>query len=158
MKHLAHLILIVLTTAVFFGLMVFVEQDLALYEMVIPPADVTLEEWLDSFRLWGSVGLGISLAAALGWYVLGQWWFMVDSWNNADKRPIWGLLFLFPLAGAILACILTQRAQEGSVLAYAFYFINGLLSYYLATALFSPSSFKYTPIGADKLRRWNLNF
>lgn len=158
MKHVAHLVLITLVAGAFFLLMVFVEQDLALYETVVPPADVTLEEWLDSFRLWGTVGIAISLTAGLGWYVLGQWGFSMSTLKGTNKRPIWGLFFLLPLLGVVLGIVLTQQAQEGGALAYLFYFINGVSSYYLETALFSPSAFKYTPIGASKIRRWNLTF
>ena len=158
MKHLAHLVLITLVAGAFFALMVFVQQDLVLYETVVPPADVTLEEWLDSFRRWGTTGLAFSLAAGVGWYALGQWGFRLDALRETSKRPLWGLFFLLPLLGVILGIVLTQRAQEGGALAYLFYFINGMSSYYLETALFSPSAFKYTPIGASKIRRWNLTF
>lgn len=157
MKHVAHLVFIGLVALAFFLLMVFVEQDLALYWIVVPPANVTLEEWLDSFELWATCGIVISLLASIGWYALGQWGYNISTWKETDKRPIWWLFFLISLIGVALGMLLAKRAQEGMALAYLFYFINGALSFYLETALFSPLSFKYTPIGASKIRRWNLS-
>ena len=80
--------------------------------------------------------------------------FKVNQWSEAGKRVVWSLLLLIPLAAIVVSSILTPQAQVGLLWAYLFYFLNGVLVYYFATALFSPSAFKYTPPGASTLRRW----
>ncbi len=125
---------------------------------MVPRADVTLEAWLESFRWWGTIGIAASLAAGVIWYVMGQFLFKVNDWKDAGKRPVWVLLSLIPIGASVAAIFFTQQAQNYAWVAYVFYVVNGLLSYYLGTALFSPSSFKYTPVGASKLRRWNIAF
>jgi hypothetical protein len=158
-KHIAHIVLITIVAGVFFALLVFVEENLVLYDMIVPTPDMTLEEWLEDFRVWGELGIGLAFAAGLLWYVLGQWVFKINNWQASGKRPVWALLFLLSVAGGVVTgIVLTRQAQEGAVIAYGFYALNGLLCYYLETALFSPTSFKYTPLGARKLRRWNLAF
>ncbi|MFL6335835.1 MAG: hypothetical protein ACJ754_21200 [Pyrinomonadaceae bacterium] len=157
MKHFAHIVCIVLVFVAFFLLMVNIEENYVLTDKVIPPAAVTLEEWLENFNFWGTVGLGASLLAAVLWYVCGQW-IKLDDWRSANKRPLWAGLAVLAAVGIVIAILRTGRAQEGAALAYGFYTLNGLLSYYLATVMFSPTSFKYTPYGATKIRRWNLTF
>jgi hypothetical protein len=41
---------------------------------------------------------------------------------------------------------------QGGWLAYSLLFANALICYYLSTALFSPSAYKYTPLGAAAVR------
>lgn len=158
MKNIINLVGMALVAFAFFLLLVFVEENNILNELVVPQADVTLEEWLESFRRWGTVGIAASLAASLLWYAAGQFLFRVNDWRDAGKRHIWSLLFLIPVAAAVAGIVFTRQAQEGALIAYVFYVVNGLLSYYLSTVLFSPSSFKYAPVGASKVRRWNMAF
>ena len=158
MKPIVHIVLMTLVATSFYAVLVFVEANLVMDAVIVPPADVDLDEWLENFQLWGSVGIGLSLVTALLWYALGQWVFKIDHWKASGKRHIWILLFLVPVGGAVLAIAMTGQAQEGALYAYLFHVVNNLVSYYLETALFSPSSFKYSPIGAQKVRRWNLAF
>lgn len=158
MKHIINIVGILLVAVLFFLLMVFVEENYVLNEMVIPRGDMSIEEWLDSFRRWGTIGISVSAATGLFWYVLGQGFFDVNRWTEANRRPIWLLLFFCPVIAGVLGIVFTKQAQQGAWAAFLFYFLNSTLCYYLETALFSPSSFKYTPLGASKLRRWNLAF
>jgi hypothetical protein len=157
-KHIINIVCIILIAFAFFLLMVFVEENYVLNEIIIPRADITLEEWLDSFRHWGTIGITVAATTGLLWYFLGQWMFEVNSWSKANRRPIWFLLFLGPIIAAALGVVFTTQSQGGAWAAFLFYLLNSTLCYYLATALFSPSSFKYVPVGASKLRRWNLAF
>jgi hypothetical protein len=158
MKNIINLVGMALVAFLFFLLLVFVEENNVLNEIVVPRADVTLESWLESFRWWGTVGIFASLAAAVIWYIVSQFVFRVNDWRASGKRPIWALLSLIPIGASVAGIIFTQQAQNYAWVAYVFYVLNGLCSYYFATALFSPSSFKYTPVGAKKLRRWNMAF
>jgi len=148
-----HFIGILIISAVFYLLANLVEKDLVLKNSVIPPPGVKLPQWLDSFKFWANCSVTASVLAILLWYVIAQWGIKVNHWLASGKRVIWGLIFILPIAAAILGFVFTKQAQEGGWYAYLFYILNGLLCYYLATAWFSPLSFKYTPLWADKLRR-----
>lgn len=157
MRHIINVVGI-LAIAILFYLLMSLAEVYVLNEQVIPRADITIEEWLDDFKYWAAIGIGASLATSLLWYVLGQWFFPVDNWAASQRRPVWGLLFIFPAAVAIVSTVVTGQPQEGWAYAPLFYLLNGILAYYMQTVFFSPSSFKYTPLGASKLRRWNMAF
>lgn len=154
LKYLVHFVGISIISAVFYLLANFVEKDLLLERLVIPPPGVKLPQWLDSFKFWANWGITSSAGAVLLWYLIAQWGFKINHWSESGKRVIWGLFFILPVIVIILGFVFTRQAQEFGWLAYLFYILNGLLCYYLATVLFSPSSFKYAPLGADKIRRW----
>ncbi|MBI1923904.1 hypothetical protein HYR99_06600 [Candidatus Poribacteria bacterium] len=154
-KHIFCLGGIVVITAVFWALAHYVEKDMVLYKTVVPPANVQLDQWLDNFERWAIVGIIMAGIASLLWYIFAQWVFKINHWGKSGKRGVWLLLLILPpVVAIILGFIFTQKAQAGAWPAYLFYILNGTLCYYLATALFSPSSFKYTPWGTSKFRRW----
>jgi hypothetical protein len=155
MRHLVNIAgIIVIALVIYFGFLIFLEGQLVLYEKVVPPANVTLEDWLESFKWWGTAGIIASWASANLWYLLGQWVYRVNTWQAANYRPLWYVNLFVPVIVVILGILFTAQAQEGAIFAYIFYGVNWLLTYYFATALFSPSSFKYAPLGAKALRRW----
>ena len=154
MKHLTCVIGITVIIVIFYLIAFYVEKDMVLYNTVVPPANVQLDQWLGSFWLWAIVGIVTAGVASLLWYILAQWVFKIKQWAKSGRRGIWLLLILLPAVAIILGFVFTKKAQAGAWPAYLFYVLNGLLCYYLATALFSPSSFKYTPWGTSKFRRW----
>jgi len=156
MKHIIQIAVIVTVALTIWLGMWFLEADqvLSVYNLIFPPAEIKMEDWVAAFKTWGSVALAVSLIAALIWYVLAQWVFKISSWTDTRKRGVWGILVLLPVAGSVAACFLIERTQQGAVYAYLFLALNGLLCYYIATLLTSPSAFKYTPLGARTLRFW----
>jgi len=117
-------------------------------DWVIPMPDVTIETWLEPFTMWSMYIVIAAWVAAVSWFVIGKWFFPVTHWRSAGKRTIWILLSIIPLAVIAVAYFFTPVAQEGNLIAWAFYLGNGILPYYLATALFSPPAYKYSPVGA----------
>jgi hypothetical protein len=143
-----------LGVAAIFYLFIDVEDQL-LDTMVSTGPSITLDEWREMFHRLAVVGISVSLFMALLWYVMGQWVFSLNYWNVAGKRWVWwGLLVLSLLLGVVPGGVLTPRVQEWGYLAPLFYLLNSLLVYYLGTLFFSPSSFKYTPVGAVAARHW----
>lgn len=116
--------------------------------------DITIEAWKASFQISALTCLGAALVANLLWYCLAQWGFKINDSRDAGKRLIWGLLFLLPIGAIVSSIFSTAGAEGGLVLVHLFFLIDGVLCYWFATLLFSPSSFKYTPIGARIFRRW----
>lgn len=149
----------ILGIAFIIGLFFFVFVYLELWFLEANPPqlsnDVTMEQWISSFQRWAFICVGAAGFASLLWYGLAQWGFKIHRWKDTGRRSIWILLFFLPILAIILSVIFVERAQSGLRFEQCFFFlINGLLSYYLATLLFSPASFKYTPAGAKYIRHW----
>jgi hypothetical protein len=153
LKIIRNLVGITLISVLFYFALIHLEESF-IYSMVVPMAGMTINQWIDKFRHMALIGIGVAWLAALSWYVSAQWFFKVNSFKEAGKRVVWALHFLFPVIAIVITILLIPKAQEGSYLSYFILFINGILSYYLSTLLFSPSSFKYAPPLARVFRRW----
>lgn len=154
MKHAGHISGILFIIILFFFL---VYLELWFLDLNPPqlPDGLNMEEWKASFQRWAFICVGAAGFASLLWYGLAQWGFKINRWEDAGKRSRWIFLFLFPIVAIILGVIFVERAESGLRFEQCvFFIINGLLSYYLATLLFSPVSFKYTPAGAKYIRHW----
>jgi len=152
-QHIVRIAGIVAIVGVFYLLVSTGEYQL-LYSSVLPPDGTMIEDWLSEFQKWAIIVIVVSGLTSLFWYIMAQFAFHVDSWKESDKRGFWGVLILAPVIAVIVAVLFTQGPKTGGWLVYLLYGLNGLLCYYLSTVLFSPPSFKYTPWGATKLRRW----
>ena len=153
MKHLPYMIGIAFLGLIFWIGAIFGENEI-LDRLLIPGTGITLPEWLNNFQLWTTIILASATLMSLLWYVLGAWVFTTDDWTKVNKRSIWWLLFIPTMILSIIGCLMAQPAQAYALLAYSFYFFNGLLCYYCATVFTSPMPFKYIPRGAIKFRRW----
>lgn len=152
MKYVRDISSIILIAGVMVLFNVFVTAPY-LYD-VVSGAPSKIERWLETYKGWSIYLTGTSLVSALLWYVLSQWFFKLNYWAKSGKRPVWSLLIAPPLLVTAIGIVLTPAAKEGMWLVYFFYFVSALIPYYLGTALFSPSSFKYAPVGSQLLRRW----
>lgn len=152
-KIIGNLVGITLVAVIFYFALIYLEENL-IYNVVVPMAGMTINQWIDKFRQLAISGISVAWFTSLAWYVSAQWLFKVNSYKNAGKRVVWTLYFLFPILTIVITILLIPSAQEGAFLSYFILFINGLLSYYLGTLLFSPSSFKYAPPLAMIFRRW----
>ena len=154
MKHVVYILGILLITFLFFLLAEFAEP--AFFERFPPqlPADITMEQWKTSFQHWAKIGVYFAGGASLLWYVFAQWVFKINSPQTAGKQLAWAFFFVFPIGAIVVGAFSIERAESSLLGPYGFLAMNGLLCYYLATLLFSPSSFKYAPPGASQIRRW----
>ena len=155
MKHAGNFIGIAVIFIVFF--FVFVDLEIRFLDTNPPqlPTNLTMGEWKASFEMWAYICVGSAGVASLLWYILAQWTFKINRWEDTEKRSTWvWLYFLLPFAAFIVSVICVKRTESSLTWVYLFFFLNGLFHYYIATLLFSPSSFKYTPIAAKYLRHW----
>lgn len=120
--------------------------------------EITLDAWIDLFRVWAAIGIVISVSAALLWFALGQWVFSMNQWTTANnKRTVWFILGVVALAAALPGMLLMPAVEENGSLTWPLFIANNLAVFYLSTLLLSPSSFKYTPVGGSvvrPLRQW----
>lgn len=129
--------------------------------------ELTIGQWIKSFQKWSIFCVGTAGVASLIWYIYAQWFVSIYRWEDTNKRLIWWLWMFITFITIVVSCfyiyfnqddiILTQ--VESSILGvYLLFFLNGLLVYYITTLLFSPLSFKYTPIGAKRIRSLPICF
>lgn len=133
-------------------------EDQLLDSLVTTGPNIMLDAWREVFRNWATLGTLIALGAAVFWFVLGQLGqggFSMNRWTNVNnKRWVWGVFFVVAVLAAAPGYYFTPTVQEGGRLTLLFYLANNVLVYYFATLLFSPSSFKYMPLGAASVRRY----
>lgn len=154
MKHAGHISGILLVTGSFFFLVYFQIWFLDLNPPQLPEG-VKIEQWMASFQKWAFICAGSAVVASLAWYLLAHGVFKINRWEDTGKRPAWLFLFFLPIIAIVVSIICVERAESGLRFEqWIFFLINGLIPYYFATLLFSPSSFKYTPVGAKYIRRW----
>ena len=151
MKHVGNFFGIIFCTGIFF---VFVFFELQFLDSNPPSSDVSIEKWKANFQLWAFICVLAATAASILWYILAQWVFKINRWEDTEKRSVWLLLFLLPGAAIIVSIILVGWTKNGLRLDLCLFFALNMFSYYFSTVLFSPSSFKFTPMGAKSLRRW----
>jgi hypothetical protein len=130
-------------------------EDQLLDSLVDTGPNLTLDEWRESFKFWAWIGFVVAAGAAVLWFIWAQWGISLNYWGNVkNKRWTWLLIVVFPLGAVMLGYLRTPTVQDRGYLATGFYLLNNVVLYYLLTLLFSPSSFKYTPLGAAAVRRW----
>ncbi len=153
-KPIGFMIAMIVVGLVFFFVIIPAEDQL-MDSWVTTGPDITLDAWRELFRHWAQFGIGAALVAAMFWFLLGQWVFGMNRWTNANKkRTVWLALLVLSALAIVPGVVLTPAGQEWGRLAWACYLANNLGLYYLATLLFSPSSFKYVPWLATRLRYW----
>ena len=152
MKHFGNSMGIAVVKVIFLLAATYLEHWV-LYT-VVTGVSGTLEQWLDIFVHRMTIVITLAAIASLLWYGLGQLVFKINDWKRSGKRAVWFLLAVLPTVAILYCIVFMPYAEKGAWYASAFYIINGLGSYYLATVFFSASSFKYTPVGAKNLRRW----
>ncbi len=155
MKHVGFIVLIILITFAFWLLLYFGESLFLDYVIMIePPIGVFIEDWLYEFVFWGTIVLVVTGMVAIFWYIGGEWIMKFNRWEKVNKRSWWGLGLVPIIIVIVVACVIIPPPDIGAWWAYAIYVFNGLLCYYLTTALLSPNSVKYTPVLASKIRKW----
>ena len=154
MKHLGKFAGMVVVAAVLFLVALFGESG-ALGAVVSGglKQGTSLEDWIGDFIDWRLAGAVAGVFAAFLWYVLGQWVLRVEHPVESERRPVWLVLAVIPALAALVGLVEMRTPAEGGWLMYVFMIYGPILCYYLCTALFSPSSYRDTPLGAAALRR-----
>jgi hypothetical protein len=139
----------------FFLIAEFIEKTW-LYSVVSGiPGTLTLDEWLGRFKLNAIIVTASATAIGIVWHALSMFVIKVNNWRASDKRALWLALALVPVIAVVYVFLFRALpGDHGPGWALLFYVINGLLCYWLATALFSPSSYKYTPWLSRRMRHW----
>ena len=130
-------------------------ESLALKELVYPYPNMTLESWTESFIKGAQYAVVASGILALIWSGFSMA-LNISKWPDTNSlRLRWLILLIIAtIATGVLALLYIPAVQTGGgkILAYVFYFFNLFVTYWLATALFSPPIVKYIPLGSKRIR------
>lgn len=131
---------------------IFAERPL-LSSYLVPLSGTTLTRWINDFMNAAAHAVWISAAGSIIWFSLARWLFGVLDWRSSGKRATWIVIGLIIVTiSTVYGFYYVPSAESGGIIAYSFFFVNSVLIYYVSTALGSPPSYKYTPVGARILR------
>jgi len=115
-------------------------------------SNLTVDEWLRQFFSWATDCVVVGGLTFVVWYLFGQ--FTSPNWRGtASKRPWWIIGIIFPCLMALAAMFMLPTAQTGTWLANVFFFFNGIFTYWLISAMFSPTMVKTHVPASAGLRR-----
>ena len=146
-----HLVGIVVLYALFYAL-IYMMATAWLQALNVMPKDGNGQDYRDGFHRWALIVMLVSLASTMIWYALAEWSFRVAVPVAQSKRWIWFLWLAVAVLAAFCAEFFGPSASINGHIPTVFYFLGATGFYCLATALFSPVSYKYTPLGAFFLR------
>ena len=119
-----------------------------------PSGKVRLDIWINAFYENALTTIGFAFLGVLAWYFVGYVLYRITNWKNAKGFLAWLLIFVLTVIAVFAyGYYFTQPTEDlGKYLACLFYVGNAALIYWLSTAIFSPSTVKYVPLGSIRLR------
>lgn len=149
---LRYIVVTLVTLGLVWMLTIFAERPLLSGNVVTPPG-TRLTYWLNDFMNAAAHGVWMSAAGSLVWFSLSRWFSGVLNWRSAGKRSVWTVIGVATVTiSTVYGFYYVPVAESGGIMAYSFFFANSVLIYCLSTALGSPPSYKYTPVGSRILR------
>jgi hypothetical protein len=147
---------IILVIAAFFFVIPVEAYILENYFDVLSIVDQNI--WLVNFRDLGLKCLLVALVITALWNIIGYFGYYISDWKKAGGRNVWSALAgLLLIAIVLTGYIFTLETQDiGRYLATLIYAVNGIIIYWIATVIQSPSPVKFAPIGAIQIRKPNF--
>lgn len=142
------IVIILLCTAIMnFGLAKVLGQG------YIVGKNISIKQWLDGYHSILYAVTGAALLLPLLWYIMTRFIFKITGSKDVGKRTIWSVLWIIDIVAIILLTWGIGHIEKGISLYIVHVVLFSFIGYYLTTLLFTPAPYKYTPLGADKLRR-----
>ena len=88
------------------------------------PDGVTMEQWQASFQKWAFICVASAGLASLLWYVLAQWTFKINRWEDSSKRWAWMLFCILPSVAIVFSVIFVKKAEGGLKAEQLIFFLN----------------------------------
>lgn len=119
-----------------------------------PSGKVKLDTWISEFYENSLTLIVFAFLAVLLWYLIGYFNYRITNWKQSGGFLAWLLIFVALIIFVfVYGYNYTQATEDlGRYFACLFYVANAALIYWLSTAIFSPSTVKYVPLGSIRLR------
>lgn len=125
-------------------------------DMLGPTGAQNIADFMDVFHKYMLVVAGVSFGCALTWFAVGGWG--IKPWTPARTWYLtWTLLLLVIVLTATVMCFEGPKGNTPDPVNFGvapFYVLSGVLYFYLATVLFSPTHAMYLIWPAKLVRRW----
>ena len=137
----------------------YLGSNLAGHALATASDNMNYSRWLEKyFVLTRATGL-LNGVCALIWFISARFFFDVDSISGAGKRIFWFAMFFLSLAISlgvphVYAPMLGIKLNGIIFALFAITFTG--VGFWLLTIVTTPLAFKYTPLGAQFLRRTRL--
>lgn len=119
----------------------------------IEASGLNVSDWLRDFYTWASYCVGAGAFSFVVWYLFGHFT-PPDYGGLASKRPWWILFLVVPIVMTVVSIFLLPTPQYGSWMADLFLTIDSVFTYWLSSALFSPTMVKTHVPFASEIRQW----
>lgn len=137
------------------AVLLFIVQPSLFQSGYIPVTDVDISEWIGENYTYGAVVVFVvSAISALIWYYLSMTAKIRTADDVSKMRFVWWLIFLLPILAICAAIYFFNDSNEALLSLTAFYVIDILLLYWLATVLSSAKDLKFVPPFAWTIRHW----
>jgi hypothetical protein len=135
------------------AIIVFLLQPWLYQSGILAITDVDVETWIaEKYMVGAAIVFGTALVATTLWY-LSALRAKVTAFNETSSmRIIWAVLFLIPIVGICVALFFYNGSNEALLSLTAFYVVDVLVLYWLATAISSPGLLKFIPPGSFTVR------
>jgi hypothetical protein len=135
------------------AIVVFLLQPWLYQSGILAITDVDVETWIaEKYMVGAAIVFGTALVATTLWY-LSALRAKVTAFNETSSmRIIWAVLLLIPILGICVALFFYNGSNEALLSLTAFYVVDVLVLYWLATAISSPGLLKFIPPGSFTVR------
>lgn len=119
-----------------------------------PSGKVKLDTWINEFYAVALITVVFAFVGVVIWYLVGYLYYQITDWKNAKGFLAWLFIFVVTIAAVFgYGYYFIQPTEDlGKYISCLFFVGNALLIYWLSTAIFSPPTVKYAPLGSISLR------
>lgn len=136
------------------GLCWSIFQKDMLFSVVQPGYDLLL--WMYRFEVTMFILIGLNLLLALAWYMFTEF-STVTSSESYNRKALWYVLALISILSCVIAIITVPNVYAGILESVAVLSLNGIISFYLPTLLFSPIGYGINVPGRKLLQSKKTN-
>lgn len=152
------IVAIIATIAIFFvlSLIVYFAGSPIAKAVVLKAGSINYSEWVKHYANLVKIMGAISCILTLIWYVLTRFVLKISSPFAIGRRNLWTILGIINIVLCIavpyIYSIVDKKYPMSFAICLLFILCFGIIGYYVCSLFFTPDNYKYTPIGATKIR------
>lgn len=154
-RNTSTIIAFVATIAIFIalGVIAYVVGP-SLAKGFIMKGNTDLQTWTKHYSSVAILLSSLSCLLTLLWIVLSRFMFKISSPQSVGRRAIWSIIGIINIVVCLIGpfIFIGKNMPMGFSISLLFFILFGIIGYYVCTLFFTPANYKYTPIGAMKIR------
>lgn len=125
--------------------------------VILKAGGINYSEWVKHYSGLVRVMGILSCLLTLLWYILTRFVIKIVYPTIVGRRSLWCLIGIINILLCIIVPFIYSIIDSKSPMSFAicllFIVFFGVIGYYVCSVLFTPANYKYTPIGAIKIRK-----